>query len=234
MIRSQLSCLLIIGFITYCYSFQATNSYVIPHVTKTFIADQKCLTPHQRRHRVDSYNIHQLSPDTITATSTLVISSGIGFASDRLNLFRDSGLIITLVLAAALSNLGLMGFAVPSVHPIYDLCWSRILPASLALIIFSSSSETSGINGDETFFGEDGRRYLNTRELIVAVGIPFFIGSVGSILGCILSASFQIWAGSIGILSKIAMTPLEASFAAGEFFLHQKIIDSFLLFTFEH
>lgn len=211
------------------------NSFHLPHPPSRLINNP--LSKKNGRVLIESKEVEKLhkqctlkavplnipvSSDTITATSTIIISSIAGFASDRLNITRDSGLVITLILAATLSNFGLLGYAVPISHPIYDLCWSKFLPGSLALILFSSSSSGSGIkendeDNDVVSMDMNGRpRSLSTKELIVAVGIPFLIGSFGSLLGCIFSSSIQVWAGSINSLKKMSMGPVEASVAAGK------------------
>lgn len=177
-------------------------------------------TPKKRKLIPLNHNI--LSAEAVTATSTVLISSIAGFVSEKVEITRDSGVIITLVLASILTNLGLFGYAVPSNHFVYDLCWSRILPASLALILFSASASTEATckvpkdenEGNDSTTNVTGRN-LTTKEVVIAVGIPFIIGTIGSILGCIFSSKFQVWAGSVDFLSKIAMSPKEASVAAG-------------------
>ena len=155
--------------------------------------------------------------DTIAAASTILLSSSVGFASDRIKQLKDSGIIITLLMAIMLSNLNVFGLSVPVSHPIYDLCWSHFLPASLALILISSSSESIFRSKSKSVFRGKQQHALTTKEQIVAVGIPFIIGSIGSILGCLFSVSLQVRANSIGLMKVFAMNKLDACVAAGEF-----------------
>ncbi len=170
-----------------------------------------------------AHPIH-MSPDTFAATSAIMISSSIGFASEYFNITKDSGTIITLVLATILTNVGLFGITVPSTHFIYDICWSRFLPASLVLMLFSSSSGLKNEGREEPVTtNSDGERSLNTRDLVTAVGIPFIIGSFGSILGCLLSTLMLVSAGSTtNFFSRVAMSPVEASIAAGKVIITMK------------
>ena len=167
---------------------------------------------------VSSATEMRFSTDTVAAASTILISSTVGFASDKLELSkRDLGIMITLLTATMITNFGLFGVTVPSTHPVYDLCWSKFLPASLSLILFSASSGSVTENQEkEKASTKDSKRSLTTRELIVALGIPFVIGSLGSILGCLFSSSFLVWVGSVDFLKKISMSPIEASIAAGK------------------
>ena len=205
-----------------CSSLQTTNSFTQsvhlhsnpPYVSKRFnniVHNGLLVTAEEhevRKCRCTALTSMHLSPSTITATASVAISASAGFTIDKLY-NQDSGLIITLVLAAILSNFGLFGYHVPSMHPIYDLCWSKFLPASLALTLFTNASEHDNMQGDV----ETTKTSL---DVIIAVGIPFTIGSIGSILGCLFSSSLQVWAGSVDWLKKLSMSPIEASVAAGK------------------
>lgn len=156
-----------------------------------------------------------ISGETITAASTILLSSGVGFASDRIGKFKDSGIVITLFIAAMLSNINIYGFSVPTFHPLYDLCWSHFLPASLALILFTSSNK-SILHSGQTNANRKGKGNISTREQIVAVGIPFLIGSFGSVLGCLFSATIQVRANSFHSFKAIAMDKVDACLAVGK------------------
>ncbi len=246
----------IIGsIICHCNSFHLTHP--LPSSSHHFVN-------HHNKHNKECKNrpttlkavsfSSDINRHTITATSTILISSLVGYTSDKLNNLKtkdgkdgdsnssSTGLIITLIIAITLSNLVLpllLGYAdaVPIHHPIYDLCWNKFLPGSLALILIStsSSSSSSSSSGSTTYIqenanGEDNNNdmvfklsnrssSLSTKELIVAIGIPFLIGSFGSLTGCIFSSTIQVYAKSIHIksLEKISMGPVEASIAAGKF-----------------
>ncbi len=159
------------------------------------------------------------SVDSILALSTIVLSTTIGHTSARFKFLKSiSGVetVIALVVAAFISNFGLFGIAVPLSHSIYDVCWSRFLPASLAFVLLSTSSKDVTDNG-----GDAVENFKETRkEVITAVSIPFIIGSIGSIIGCTVSAMTLIRFGNKSIgnnaLSFIGMMPYEAAIAAGQ------------------
>lgn len=144
--------------------------------------------------------------------------------SDRIKVLGGgAGTIISLASAAIISNVGLFGHSIPTSHRIYDLCWSRLLPASLALVLISSDNQTKGLavasrtQSQETMnsHSENDRDNLQ-RETVIACGVPFVIGSIGSILGCIISAIIMVQCGKSGS-SMIGMNPFEAAVAAGEY-----------------
>ena len=158
-----------------------------------------------------------LSGETLAAASTIVLSSSIGFASERIKMFKDSGIIITLLIATMASNLNFLGFSAPAIHPLYDLCWSHFLPASLALILFTSSNESIfKPRRRRNNFNKGIEENLSTKEQIIAVGVPFIIGSLGSIIGCLLSATMQVRANSSQRFKAIAMNQVEACIAVGK------------------
>ena len=93
--------------------------------------------------------------DTILAFSTIAISSSFGFLSNRKNVLGgNAGTIVTLASAALLSNanvnVGVFGLAVrlrvPTSHFIYDICWTKLLPASLALVLLSASNDNDNVH----------------------------------------------------------------------------------------
>ena len=159
-----------------------------------------------------------LSPtatDSILALSTIAISSSIGFISDRKNLLGgNAGTIITLSSAALLSNIGFFGLTVPTSHVIYDVCWTKLLPASLALVLLSASSDSDD-NEQGDLLNEEGplsAKYIepkvNHKNIIMACAVPFWIGALGSMMGCLLSAIISA--------RYQFMKPFEAAIAAGK------------------
>ena len=107
----------------------------------------------------------------ISASLALRASTWAGMLSDKI---FPIGILVTLAVAAVLSNLGLA----PLSHPLYNLCWTLFLPASLALLLISSSDN----NTTESTLNDP-----RTVETVKTVAIPFFVGSIGSILGCVTS-----------------------------------------------
>lgn len=109
------------------------------------------------------------------AGSALISSSLVGSFAERK--FPNSGILVTMSVAAALSNLSLA----PSHHLLYDVCWSTFLPASLALLLLGRPSSTI-VSSDEGEFA-----LQSTNNVIKTVSAPFLIASLGSILGCTIS-----------------------------------------------
>lgn len=118
-----------------------------------------------------------MSP-SVSAFVALIVSTLIGVLSE--SFVSNIGILVTLLTAAALSNLRL----VPLLHPFYDLCWNIFLPGSLAFLLLSSSSNEN--HGDRNASINN----VQVAETVKRVAVPFVIGSIGSILGCI--ASFLI------------------------------------------
>ena len=88
--------------------------------------------------------------------------------------------MITILFASHFSNLNIS----PSSHHLYELCWTKLLPASLALLLLTPNVQT-----DE----EDSIATTTTstsdaaKEEIGAVSVPFVIGCLGSVLGCLVA-----------------------------------------------
>lgn len=121
--------------------------------------------------------------DHATAASTIVIPTLAGLSIDsffqrtrvrNLSKLRGIGALVTILSASIISGLGLC----TSTHHIRELCWTRLLPASLSLWLVASTVEDESI---------DTSSQHGTLNEIVAVSIPFAIGCIGSILGCLLS-----------------------------------------------
>lgn len=223
-----------------------------------------------------SWQITASQSSSLLVALTLTLSSALGFASDRFQIFGGSaGNIVTLVTAAFLSNVTRMfggataQLVVPTSHPFYDLCWTKFLPASLALVLFSLAPSASPLteekedeqlnirdsveagvqlDGGLNDYGNSDKDNVNrrngnnmsyhvnrrntTRDIISAVSIPFIIGSIGSILGCIISALIfcrgnNSYRPQPSMVFGSRLSPIEASVAAGEsYFVRFLHIDS--------
>ena len=145
-----------------------------------------------------------------SALSTLAISAAAGTAADRTKLLGGggSGTIVSLLVASVLSNMGLA----PASHPLYDICWTKLLPASLALMLMT------GLGGDKNELNEEEEDdSIEERDVVKAtiksVSLPFAIGSLGSVLGCILSFVGTLLLG--GRAGRWSLPPLDAAVAAG-------------------
>lgn len=154
--------------------------------------------------------------DSTLALSTVLLSSSTGMVCEKLKIVKSGvGTIISLLVASIFSNIGIFGCSIPTSSPIYDFCWSRLLPASLALVLISKGYEQTG---EEKSIGNvSGIHQKNIQRQVVAnCGIPFIIGSIGSILGCFIAASVMVGISQQSpTLSSVGMTPMEASVAAG-------------------
>jgi uncharacterized membrane protein len=96
----------------------------------------------------------------------------------------SGGHVVTLLSAAMLSNLSQVvpkAPRIPTEHVLYDWCWSIFLPASLVFALFSSSPDI--LAADKSHHSASSV----TRNCIQSMALPFFIGSIGSILGCMIS-----------------------------------------------
>lgn len=140
------------------------------------------------------------------------------------------GHIVAIIAASHFSSMGIS----PSSHRFYDICW-KCLPASLSLLLLSpiveeDNEDATGPNSNKMKITKMRLRDA-TRKEIMAVSIPFVIGCIGSILGCVLSFFFcwlgrnnhvrahkRIFAGRQHYLfqpGKLLYEPSEAAVAAG-------------------
>jgi len=120
--------------------------------------------------------LHSLSP-SISALLALTVPTLAGFMGEKF--VPNVGILVTLVAAAVLSNLRLA----PLSHPLYDLCWTLFLPASLALLLLSSASDSDSSLDDASSSLNDSQ----VVDTVKTVAVPFAVASIGSILGCIVS-----------------------------------------------
>jgi uncharacterized membrane protein len=126
-----------------------------------------------------------ISSPFLRASGSLVCSALFGTWIDRL--IPNSGILSTLVLASLFS-----GFRVaPNSHFLYDLCWSTILPASLALLLLAMKSNTVSINSDIKAGAAPVQDTV--LEVVKRMALPFTISSIGSLAGCILSFGLCCW-----------------------------------------
>ena len=142
---------------------------------------------------------------TGSAVAALTVSALAGTVADRFNLLGGgSGTLVSLVFASLMSNLGLA----PASHPLYDVCWTKLLPASLALMLISGFD----IENESDRNGPSKSDSIQIKQSISAVSVPFVIGSIGSILGCLLSFVLSLFATNVG---RWSLPPIEAAVAAG-------------------
>ena len=163
------------------------------------------------------------SSSTTKAALGLTISSLLGILSDRrLKWIGDgNGIIITLLVASLCSNFGF----VPANHFLYDLCWSHLLPMSLALLLLTNAesnkkSDSETIKTTSPSQSTSITTPIGTKSILKQVRDlipPFFIGCIGSIIGCIGSFFlFSSFPKSVLLNSfQAQFTPKIAALAAG-------------------
>ena len=88
--------------------------------------------------------------------------------------------VFTLLLASLWSNSNIH-IKLPVSHPLYDFCWTNLLPLSLSLLLLTPNVDFNKIDIMES----DSSERIN--ETILNVGVPFILGSLGSVIGCIIS-----------------------------------------------
>lgn len=161
----------------------------------------------QQHHVVSSSQLSNIinanNLETLSAVAAIGCSSWIGMKVNDINIpkklgkpsIEGVGHIVAIIAASHFSSLGIS----PSTHRFYDICW-KCLPASLSLLLLSPIVE----DNDEDATTPNSNKIMKilrksrvrdaTRKEIMAVSIPFLIGCIGSILGCILSF-FYCWLG---------------------------------------
>jgi len=106
---------------------------------------------------------------------------------------RGGGHVVALLSAAMISNLSNIlkqevpkVFRVPIEHVLYDWCWTIFLPASLVFALLSSSTSNVQLEDSESQPPSFTDSHV-TRKCLQGMAIPFLIGSIGSLLGGVLS-----------------------------------------------
>jgi len=113
----------------------------------------------------------------ISNVGVISIASIFGLISERLRfLSGNAGPVLSLFVSALISN----ALSVTAVDSVVDFCW-KLLPASLAFLLISPSNQQQEC--------DDASTYSSAKDTVAAMSIPFIIGSLGSIIGCIISAT---------------------------------------------
>lgn len=175
--------------------------------SSSLITNQKP-TFHQRQQHVlfspSSSQLNSLPPnslETLSAATAIACSSLLGMNLNKLGKLEGVGQIVAIITASHFSSLGIC----PTRHRLYDICWKWCLPASLSLLLLSPvveeyDNESNIVNATSNNIVKARRKARRSRvrdaarREIVAVSVPFFIGCIGSIVGCLLSYFF-CWLG---------------------------------------
>ena len=187
--------------LTFCFIVSVTS------FQSSLITNKKPILHFRRHHDVlfspSSSHLNSFNADTLetfSAATAVVCSSLLGMNLNKLGKLEGVGQIVAIITASHFSSLGIS----PTSHRFYDICWKWCLPASLSLLLLSPIVEEKDTvyNGErETSRRETARSKArrssvrdSARREIIAVSVPFFIGCIGSILGCLLSYVF-CWLG---------------------------------------
>ena len=133
----------------------------------------------------------QCTAESLSAAAAIACPALVGMQADRLR--SGIGPLITIVAASHFSSLGFS----PSAHHLYEICWTRFLPASLSLLLLAPSLDEQTHQEARDVEGSTKTRERtrdNAKDEIMAMAIPFLLGCLGSILGCLLSY-FYCWLG---------------------------------------
>ncbi|CAJ1931441.1 unnamed protein product [Cylindrotheca closterium] len=144
----------------------------------------------------------------IGAASALIGASYVGLKCD--SIVPNSGIAGTLIVAGLLSNSFTL---VPTLHPLYDICWSHILPASLALLLLGYRSDGDSLQKSSSTNQDTSSSAASS---IFRLFIPFLTASFGSLLGCFMSFKCSQALGWLTLANaKAATACLSASYVGG-------------------
>jgi len=133
-------------------------------------------------HAITSLLLPSTSEPAASARAVLALGAATALGAKA----GDSGVVVTLAASSVLANLGLA----PVVHPIYDLCWSTFLPASLVFLLLSLRKDDDG-GGAGARAAISGSRKDDSSSAalsaVVGLALPFALAAFGSICGCVAS-----------------------------------------------
>lgn len=160
---------LLVAFVSSCTSIGIIVSEAFVPAISHAVIRKKLLTTRNRQPALE------VSP-FFNALGTLTVSAGSGYLVEQ-NI-PNSGILTTLGIAALLSNT----LGSPKVHYVYDMCWSTLLPMSLALLLFSLRNNVASASDSSNA----------SMGAIKRLSIPFVIASIASLLGCLLSFALKL------------------------------------------
>jgi len=120
----------------------------------------------------------------VVVGTTLLLSATVGFVAER-RLVRHSGILATLTTAMALASS--LRQRLPRQHVLYDLCWSTVLPASLALLLLSLGNDNNEKSKDDDDGDDVNAHVAAVPAAIARLAVPFALATLGSVLGCLVS-----------------------------------------------
>ena len=182
LVMQRLSLVLCIVFFIVCVDIDAfITSW---QAKRTTIHRRRELTaaPHEpsvagiQRKLTATRIIENARPSTAVIIPTFagLLFDGIFQRIPILKKLRGIGALVTIMSASCLSS----AMNCPPANDVFELCWTKLLPASLSLWLVASTVEAET---RETPPKED------TWDELRAVSIPFLIGCIGSVLGCLVA-----------------------------------------------
>lgn len=119
------------------------------------------------------YAARNIPLEHVASTSAIIIPTAVGLAIENivrrvhvLKKLQGIGALLTIFSASVLSTLGVTS----PTNSICELCWTRLLPASLSLWLIASTVEEEN---------REAPSRERTRDEMIAVLIPFSIGCIG-------------------------------------------------------
>ena len=177
---------------------EATSLSLVHHPLRYLGYGKRCQEISSPPPRSSQLHFSRGTTESLSAAAAVLCPALIGMKADR-SLRSGVGPLVTIIVASHFSSLGISR----TQHNIYEIVWTRILPASLSLLLITPSSAN---NGEEATRGSSynnmNRKRKRTRDIakneILQMTIPFLLGCIGSILGC-LSSYLYCWLGKDNI-----------------------------------
>ena len=189
---------------------------------------QRRVSP-SKQPRQHQYHVLQATPaasmtpiSSMGTSLALIISSLFGLKLDQKlgNGGGASGILGSMALASIGAKV-IPRSIIPASHPLHDLCWTFFLPASLTFMLLTPSSikTTTASKNDLTDTPSSKSIFTDKENSSIATCIrrvagPFFIATIGSLLGCWLSFRLAV---TTNIFPTIADAKLVASCVAASY-----------------
>jgi uncharacterized membrane protein len=183
-----------------------------------FVGSRQSLPTHHDGSRLQ---LHLLSNPAVAAGATLALvsSSLVGLQLDQ-RIPSGAGILGSMLMASLLTNL--FPTFIPSNHPIYDLCWTLFLPASLTLMLLATDDHENDLLGNTTIvvmtkINQKDDSSSSITSCIRRVSGPFAMACIGSLIGCWTSFHLAVqskWFSSIE-QARLVAACISASYVGG-------------------
>eukprot|EP00529_Nitzschia_sp_RCC80_P000740 CAMPEP_0113492310 /NCGR_PEP_ID=MMETSP0014_2-20120614/28007_1 /TAXON_ID=2857 /ORGANISM="Nitzschia sp." /LENGTH=888 /DNA_ID=CAMNT_0000386131 /DNA_START=154 /DNA_END=2816 /DNA_ORIENTATION=+ /assembly_acc=CAM_ASM_000159 len=140
-----------------------------------------------------STSLHAVVAPATTTTITTIIT-GVALSLSALSGMTCQkrwpaipGILGSLITAGCLSTLLSLSFvpsslSIPTVHPLYDLCFQLFLPASLTLLLLAYRQPSSVLSSSSSTSTKKKKNFIAT--CIRRTALPFLVASIASWIGC--------------------------------------------------